>query len=84
MPAEAAVAEELPEVAQHLRAMRSVCTKTRSTKSGPGRVRSSFGMPLDSWVSRLSASSPSSAWMSTSGSFTFGGPPAQRHGCRPA
>src|SRR4029453_10346474 len=40
-------------------------------KSGPGSVSSSFGIPFDSCVSRLSASSPSKAWMSTSDSFTF-------------
>ena len=51
-------------------------------KSGPGSVSSSFGIPFDSCVSRLSASSPSRAWMSTSDSFTFGWPAGARHGWR--
>jgi hypothetical protein len=33
--------------------------QTRSMKSGPGRCRSSFGMPLETWVRSESASSPS-------------------------
>src|SRR6266508_604448 len=44
---------------------RSEAATVRSMKSGPGRMRSSFGIPLHSCSSSDSASSPSKAWMST-------------------
>src|SRR5260221_12027222 len=46
--------------------VRSDGVKTRSTKSGPGRCTVSFGIPLQTWLSSLSASAPSSLTMSVS------------------
>src|SRR5687767_7304875 len=43
-------------------------------KSGPGRLRSSFGMPFEVWFSRSSASSPSRLVMSVMGSRLRGEP----------